>query len=280
MNKNELKERLPQFIIEQSEDEKSQNTIKKYSHNIQLFIDWIPDDTEIEKTLVIDFKKYLLEDLHFRTSTINNYIVSINKFLYWCGIHDCKVKQLRKQHAASNSEILSLSDFKRLLRFAKRLNQEDTYLIMKILAMTGIRIEELSFFTVENVKSNYIHVRNKGKERSIILRQDLAREIRQYCRNNGIKQGVIFYCRTKGKMMSKSTIWRRMKKIAGVAKVQKNKVHAHSFRHLFAKMFLEEYNGSIAELADILGHNSLETTRIYAKTTDEEKRRKLERLKF
>lgn len=80
--------------------------------------------------------------------------------------------------------------------------------------------------------------------------------------------------------MAKSTIWRRMKKIAGAAKVRKNKVHAHSFRHLFAKVFLEEYNGSIAELADILGHNSLETTRIYAKTTDEEKRRKLERIKF
>lgn len=280
MNKNELKERLPQFIIEQSEDEKSKNTIKKYSHNIQLFIDWIPDDANIDKTLVIDFKQYLLEERHFRTNTINNYIVSINKFLYWCGIPDCKVKQLRKQHAASNSEILSLSDFKRLLRFAKRMNQEDTYLIMKILAMTGIRIEELSFFTVENMKSNYIHVRNKGKERSIILRQDLAREIRQYCRNNGIKEGVIFYCKNKGRMMAKSTIWRRMKKIAGVAKIRKNKVHAHSFRHLFAKMFLEEYNGSIAELADILGHNSLETTRIYAKTTDEEKRRKLERIKF
>jgi integrase len=200
--------------------------------------------------------------------------------LYWCGINDCKVKQLKKQHAASNSEILSLSDYKRLLRFAKRMNQEDTYLIMKILAMTGIRIEELSFFTVENVKSNYIHVRNKGKERSIIIRQDLARELRAYCRDKGIKSGVIFYCATKGKMMAKSTIWRRMQRIAGVARVSKNKVHAHSFRHLFAKMFLEEYNGSIAELADILGHNSLETTRIYAKTTDEEKRRKLERIKF
>ena len=187
---------------------------------------------------------------------------------------------MRKQHAASNSEILSLSDYKRLLRFAKRLGQEDTYLIMKILAMTGIRIEELSFFTVENVKTNYIYVRNKGKERSIIIRQDLARELRQYCRNNGIKEGVIFFCKTKGKMMAKSTIWRRMQRIAGVARVGKNKVHAHSFRHLFAKMFLEEYNGSIAELADILGHNSLETTRIYAKTTDEEKRRKLERIKF
>lgn len=280
MNKNDLKERLPQFIIEQSEDEKTQNTLKKYAHNVETFIEWIPDNAEIEKTLVIDFKRHLLEEMHFRTNTINNYIISINKFLFWCGISDCKVKQLRKQHAASNSEILSLADLKRLLRIARRIGQEDTYLIMKILAMTGIRIEELSFFTVENVKSNYIHVRNKGKERSIILRQDLTREIRQYCRDKGIKSGVIFFCKDKNKMMSKSTIWRRMQKIAGIAKVNKNKVHAHSFRHLFAKMFLEEYNGSITELADILGHNSLETTRLYSKTTDEEKRRKLERIRF
>ena len=280
MKKEELKERLPQFIIEQSENEKSQNTLKKYKHNIGLFIDWIQDGAEIEKTLVIEFKRYLLDELHFRTNTINNYIISVNKFLYWCGLQDCKVKQLRKQHAASNSEILSLSDYKRLLRFARRMGQSDTYLIMKILAMTGIRIEELSFFTVENVKTNYIRVRNKGKERSIIIRQDLARELRQYCRDKGIKAGIIFYCQTPGKMMAKSTIWRRMQRIAGVARVSKNKVHAHSFRHLFAKMFLEEYNGSIAELADILGHNSIETTRIYAKTTDEEKRRKLERIKY
>lgn len=280
MKKEELKERLPQFLLEQIEEEKSKNTLKKYSHNIEVFLDWLPDDADINKTIVIDFKRHLLEDIHFRTNTINNYVISINKFLFWCGITDCKVKQLKKQHAASNSEILSLSDFKRLLRIAKRIGQEDTYLIMKILAMTGIRIEELSFFTVENVKSNYIHVRNKGKERTIIIRQDLARELRQYCRNKGIKDGIIFYCKDKDKMISKSTIWRRMKKIAGVAKVRKNKVHAHSFRHLFAKLFLEEYNGSIAELADILGHNSLETTRIYAKTTDEEKRRKLERIKF
>lgn len=280
MNKHELKERLPDFLIEQSEAENVENTIKKYKHNVEMFIEWIPDAAIVDKMLVIEFKKHLMEEQQFRTSTINNYIVSINKFLYWCGVNDCKVKQLKKQYVSSNSEVLSNSDFKRLLRFAKRLNQDDTYLIMKILAMTGIRIEELSFFTVENVKTNYIPVRNKGKERTIIIRQDLAREIRQYCRDKGIKSGAIFFCRTKGKMMAKSTIWRRMQKIAGVAKVNKNKVHAHSFRHLFAKMFLEEYNGSIAELADILGHSSLETTRIYGKTTDEEKRRKLERIKF
>ena len=280
MKKEELKEKLPLFLLEQSEDEKAQNTLKKYSRNIESFLEWLPADVHVDKAWVIDYKSYLLNEKQFRTNTINNYIVSINKFLYWCGVENCKVKQLKKQHTASNSEILSLADYKRLLRFARRMGQEDTYLIMKIFAMTGIRIEELSFFTVENVKSNYIHVRNKEKERSIIIRQDLARELRAYCRDKGIKSGVIFYCATKGKMMAKSTIWRRMQKIAGVARVSKNKVHAHSFRHLFAKMFLEEYNGSIAELADILGHNSLETTRIYAKTTDEEKRRKLERIKF
>lgn len=280
MDKNALKDRLPIFLMEQSDEEKSRNTLKKYEHNIVMFIEWLPDAADVDKSMVIDFKRHLLDDLRFRTNTINNYIVVINKFLHWCGISDCKVKQLKKQHVASNSEILSLADYKRLLRFAKRMNQEDTYLIMKILAMTGIRIEELSFFTVENMKSNYIHVRNKGKERSIVLRQDLAREIRQYCRINAIHEGIIFFCQTKGKMMAKSTIWRRMRRIAGAAKVQKNKVHAHSFRHLFAKMFLNEYNGNIAELADILGHNSLETTRIYAKSTDEEKRQKLERIKY
>ena len=280
MKKADIKERLPDFIIDLSEDEKTSNTLKKYAHNIELFFEWLPDNVEIEKNIVIDFKRHLLDELKFKTSTINNYIISINKFLYYCGIDDCKVKQLKKQRAASNSEVISLSDFKRLLYWARRMGQEDTYLIMKILAMTGIRIEELSFFTVENMKTNYIRVRNKGKERTIIIRQDLAREIRKYCRDHNIKEGVIFYCRNKGKMIAKSTIWRRMQKIAGSSRVNKNKVHAHSFRHLFAKMFLEEYNGSIAELADILGHNSLETTRIYAKTTDEEKRRKLERIKF
>lgn len=280
MNKAELKSRLPDFLIEQQENEKSNNTLKKYKRNIEMFLEWLPEDVEIDKTIAIAFKGHLLDDLHFRTNTINNYVVCVNKFLYWCGLQDCKVKQLKKQRTASNNEILSLADFKRLLRFARRFGQEDTYLIMKILAMTGIRIEELSVFTVENVKSNYIRVRNKGKERTIILRQDLAREIRAYCREKNINAGIIFFCKDKGRMMAKSTIWRRMKKIAGAAKVQKNKVHAHSFRHLFAKMYLNEYNGSIAELADILGHNSIETTRIYAQTTDEEKRRRMEKIKF
>ena len=86
MNKNDFKERLPDFIIEQSENEKSHNTLKKYKHNIELFIEWMPDDTDIDKTIMIDFKRHLLDDLHYRTNTINNYIVHDSHVISACTV--------------------------------------------------------------------------------------------------------------------------------------------------------------------------------------------------
>jgi len=146
-------------------------------------------------------------------------------------------------------------------------------LIMMIITRTGIRIGELRDFTVEAItKSFYIHTRNKGKEKDIPVPQDLVREIRKYCKINNLKSGPIF-------RINQSTIWRQMKRIAGHAKVSLIKVHAHSFRHLFAKEFMNQYN-NIAELADHLGHSSLNTTSIYTKTTQHEKRKKLEAMKF
>ena len=146
--------------------------------------------------------------------------------------------------------------------------------------MTGIRISELKYFTVESIKSNYIVAFNKGKERNIIVRQDLARELRKYCRENNIKEGFIFRGEKKNKMPVESTIWRQMKKVAGASRVNKNKVHAHSFRHLFAQVFLNEYSDNITELADILGHNSLETTRLYTRSSNAQKKSKLEKMSF
>ena len=130
------------------------------------------------------------------------------------------------------------------------------------------------------VKSNYIKTFSKGKEKNIIIRQDLARELRKYCRENKIKSGYLFKNEETGKMLNESTIWRQMKKVAGAARVNKKKVHAHSFRHLFAQVFLNEFSDNITELADILGHNSLETTRLYTRSSDSEKKSKLERLSF
>lgn len=280
MNKDDLKPKLKEWILEQKLQEYEQSTLDRYESNVTKFLDWLPDQTEITKELLIDYKEHLSNELG-STNTINTYIVETNKFLKWAGLKECVVKKIKMQSRQSNEDVLSLSDFKRLLRFAKRYGDHQMYYIMKILAMTGIRISELRYFKVENMESYYIKVFNKGKERTIIVRQDLMRELKKYAREQGIKEGYLFPSPIiKGQMVNVSTIWRHMKRLAGAARVKKSKVHAHSFRHLFAQVFLNTYTDSITELADILGHKSLETTRLYTRTSDAQKRTKMEQMDF
>ena len=281
MKKEDLIPKLDEWINEQKYQEYSTNTLKQYRANVLKFIDWLDDDVILSKEITMKYKEYLYSlEPKPKTSSINTWIVELNKFLKWLDLHDLTIKKIKQQVKSSTEEVLSISDYKRLLRFSKSMNLIQLHYIMKVLAMTGIRISELKYFTVENLKSNYIIAFNKGKERNIIVRQDLARELRRYCRDNHIKEGYIFRGDKKGKMPSASTIWRQMKKVSGAARVNKNKVHAHSFRHLFAQVFLDEYNNNITELADILGHNSLETTRLYTRTSNAQKKSKLEKLSF
>ena len=281
MNKDELILKLDEWIDEQKFQEYSDNTLKQYKANVLKFINWINNNEIITKQTTIDFKKYLYElEPKPSTTSINTWIVELNKFLKYCKLDNLTIKKIKQQSKSSTEEVLSISDYKRLLRFAKRLGYIQLYYIMKVLVMTGIRISELKYFTVESIKSNYVAAFNKGKERNIIIRQDLARELRKYCRDNNIKSGYIFLGEKKNSMPAASTIWRQMKKISGAARVNKKKVHAHSFRHLFAQVFLNEYNNNITELADILGHNSLETTRLYTRSSNSQKKDKLEQLKF
>lgn len=280
--KNELKLKLDEWILDQKMSEYSENTLKQYRANTLKLINWLNDDIEeLNKEIMIEFKKYLSE-IAGSTRSINTWIVTVNKFLKYIGKKDLCIKKIKIQMKASNENTLSLTDYKRLLRYSKKLGLMQLHYIMKVLAMTGIRIDELKFFTVENIKSkdDSIKVFNKGKEREIVIRNDLKRELRKYCRENKLNAGFIFLGEIKGKMPAKSTIWRQMKKVAGAARVNKKKIHAHSFRHLFAQVFLNTYVDNITELADILGHNSLETTREYTKTSSEQKRKKLENIKF
>lgn len=280
MRKEDLIPKLDEWITEQRYQEYASSTLKQYRSNVQKFIDWLPEDEEITKDTMLRYKSYLME-IAGATSSINVWIVEINKFMKWCDQKDLTLKKIKMQNKQSNEEILSTADYKRLLRIAKREGKHKLYHIMKVLAMTGIRVSELRYFKVENLKSNYITAFNKGKERTIIVRQDLMRELKHYAREQGIKSGYLFPSDVaKGKMINTSTIWRQMKRIAGAAKVRKNKVHAHSFRHLFAQVFLNTYSDNITELADILGHNSLETTRQYTRTSDAQKREKMERMSF
>lgn len=280
MRKADLIPKLDEWILEQKYQEYASSTLNQYRANVQKFIDWLPEDEEITKDTMLKYKMHLGE-IAGSTNSINVWIVEVNKFLKWLDRKDLTIKKIKMQSKQSNEEILSISDYKRLLRFAKRQGDHQLYYIMKILAMTGIRISELRFFKVENLGSNYINAFNKGKERTIIVRQDLMRELRHYCKEQGIKSGYIFPSAiVDGQMVNVSTIWRRMKRIAGLARVRKSKVHAHSFRHLFAQVFLNTYSNNITELADILGHNSLDTTRLYTRTSDSQKREKLEHMNF
>lgn len=280
MRKKDLIPKLDEWILEQKFEEYAQNTLKAYSNSVKRFLEWLSDDEDITKEIMLRYKEHLMQT-YDSPKSINCHVIELNKFMHWLGHDDLKLKKVKIQFKQSNEDVLSIADFKRLLRFAKRNNDHQLYMIMKILAMTGIRISELRYFTVENLKSNYIKVYNKKKFRTVIVRQDLMRELKRYAREQHIKEGFLFPSPVKEKqMVNESTIWRHMKKTAGQARVKKDKVHAHSFRHLFAQIYLETYTDSITELADILGHESLETTRLYTRTSDAQKRAKLERMDF
>lgn len=276
MNKEELVVKLNEFIEEKKYEEYSINTLTYYKANILKFINWIPDDEIITKDTTMRYKQYLYNLVPKpKTSSINTWIIELNKFLKWLNLNDLTLKKIKQQYNSSNEYNLTIADYKRLLRHAKARGYMNMYYIMKTLAMTGIRVSELKYFTVEALESNYIEVFNKSKERYIIVRNDLKRELKHYCKDNKITTGIIFK-----EIYPSNKIWRLMKRISGYAKVNKDKVHPHSFRHLFAEVFLEEYNDNITELADILGHNSLETTRIYTRSSNLKKKEKLEKIKF
>lgn len=280
MKKEELTNKLDEWILEQRLQEYSARTLKAYRSSVLRFIDWMPEDEDITKDMMMQYKADLMR-CYDSPKSINCHIIEVNKFLKWMELDEMRLRKVRIQFKQSNEDVLSIADYKRLLRFAKRNGDYQLYYIMKILAMTGIRISELRYFTVENLKSNYIKVYNKGKYRTVIVRQDLLRELKHYAKAQGIKDGYLFPSPVlPRKMIDDSTIWRHMQRIAGQAKIKRSKVHAHSFRHLFAQLYLEIYTDSITELADILGHESLETTRLYTRTSDAQKRAKLERMDF
>lgn len=283
---------VERFIAEEIEDEKALRTIKHYRHVLTEFAHSLPDH-EITKQDLISYKQDMIQ--RFKPSTVNNYLVIINKYIRYLEIMDdpdYSRRKLRKHESnnvlrlmkiqvkASIDDVLEPVDFKRMLRMAKKIGQMDIYYIMKIFAYTGIRAEELKVFTFENIQKNFIQVSNKGKTRNIILRSDLRRELMHYARDVGIESGTLFPGKIPGKMLNPSTIYKRLKKLGGKCRgIDLNKIHPHSFRHLFAIQFINE-GGELSELADILGHSNIQTTTIYTRTSDATKKKHLEALKY
>ncbi len=280
MTKEEIKKELDDFIDTERLDEKSKRTIGDYRNAVNKLIDFLPDEFEITKSLMIDFKEDLTEK-GFKVKSKNKYIVIVNKFLKYLKLENCTLKKFKEQQKTSIDDPIWEQEHKRMLRWAKKLDMIDMYLIIKVFAHSGARIDELKYFTVESLDSNFIKgAYNKGKERTLIMTNELKRELKNYCKENHIESGYIFVSPVKqGQMLNNSTIWRRLKKIAKSAKINPNKIHPHAWRHLFAKKCKE--NGiDLDELRDILGHNDIKTTAIYTMTSNKEKKNKLERIKY
>lgn len=293
MKKSEIKEKIKPYLLEEKLDEKAERTQKQYERVITMFVNSLKNE-EVTKTDLMEFKSYLIDN--YKPKTVSNYIVIVNKFIKYLeltsnGDNDFDFDKLKKyyskqtlknikiQQKASLEEVLEPEDLKRMLRMAKKKDYE-MYLIMKIFSFTGIRAGELKFFTVENIASNYIEVRNKGKIREIILRQDLRKDLLNYCKDKNITSGYIFKGKKDETMLHHTTVYNRLKKVAGMCRgIKIDKVHPHSFRHLFAIKFMRE-GGDISELKDILGHSSIDTTSIYTRTTAKMKRKRLEKMKY
>ena len=262
-----------------TQEEKSIATIDKYICDLKKFQAFAAG-REVTKRLTMEYKEHFVIEQQYEISSINSFLVALNRFLEYAGWFDARVKTYKIQKAAfaSENKYLTKTEYKRLVLAARKKGNVRLAQILNTICSTGIRISELSYITVACVKRGKVVIRNKGKIRTILLPAQLQKELRMYLARNRITQGVVF-CTATGKPVNRSNVWREMKALYEDAKVDMEKIFPHNLRHLFAQCFYS-LKKDIAKLADVLGHNSIETTRIYIRTTCEEHRRQLEQLEL
>ena len=258
-------------------EEKSKATISKYLCDLRKLVEYA-DGREISKGLMLAYKDKLLNKDGYKARSVNSFLAAANCFLEFMGWHDLKVKAYKVQQEAfyPENKCLSKEEYFRLVREAKRRGKGRLAMILQTICATGIRVSELEAVTVEAVKGDAVVVHNKGKIRTVLLPDSLRKELLYYISRKGIKKGIVF-CTSSGKVVDRSNVWREMKELCREADVKEDKVFPHNLRHLFAQCFYG-IKKDIVKLADILGHSSIDTTRIYTKTTSREHRKQLDQM--
>ncbi len=258
-------------------EERSTVTVEKYIRDVKAFAKYT-QNTAVTKETVIAYKKHLQENYAVRS--VNSMLASINVLFSFSGWHDLRVKSLKLQQQVfcPEEKELTKAEYTRLCRTAERKHNERLNLILQTICGTGIRVSELQFITVEAVKQGEAVVNCKAKTRSVFIVKELKQKLLCYAAEQGIKSGMIFVTRT-GKPISRTNIWREMKALCTEANVNPQKVFPHNLRHLFARVFYG-IEKDIAKLADILGHSSINTTRIYIISTGTEHRRRMENMRL
>ena len=259
-------------------EEKSQNTLEKYLRDANAFAGFL-NGSQVTKEKVIEYKNKLLSE-NYAVRSVNSVLASLNSLFSFLGWQDCKVKsiKLQRQIYCSEEKELSREEYARLCRAAEKKKNERLNLIIQTICGTGIRVSELKYITVEAVKCGEAVVSLKGKTRSVFIVKELRKKLLRYTAEQNIQSGSVFVTRT-GKPISRTNIWREMKSLCNDAGVDPKKVFPHNLRHLFARAFYG-IEKDIAKLADILGHSSIETTRIYIISTGAEHRRRMENMRL
>lgn len=243
------------------ERESSKATIEKYIRDVKRFTEYAGKHTRIDKEKLLEYKQWLVEN--YAISSANSMLVALNQFLIFLGKGSLRLKRIRTQRndLLGVDKALEKQEFQKLVKTARSQGKEQIAMIMEAMCATGIRVSELKFFRVENLKTGLIRVWNKGKYRIVILPEKLRKKLLAYVSKHQIHSGLIFCTRT-GREKDRSNIWREMKQVAKMAGVKLEKVFPHNLRHLFARTFYR-MTKDLINLADILGHSSVEVTRIY-----------------
>lgn len=256
-------------------EEKSTATIEKYLRDVRAFVAWA-DGRIITKELTSEWKAYLAQ--HYAPTSVNAMLSALNSLLEFLDLPECRVKFLKIQRRLfrdANRE-LTKSDYQRLLAAAQRLGRERMGLLVETIGATGIRVSEVPYITVEAARQGKAEIALKGKIRVILLPGKLSRKLLKYAKKQKTTSGAIF--RTKsGKELGRRQIWAELKGLCKHAGVEPDKVFPHNLRHLFAIVFYRACK-DIAKLADLLGHSSIETTRIYLLSSGTEHRQELDRM--
>lgn len=256
-------------------EEHAPGTVEKYLRDIRAFAAWL-DGRPVTRELAAVWKEHLLATGHV-PGTVNSMLAALNGFLRFLGLeYRVKFLKIQRRLFRDQSRVLTREEYGLLVSAARAEGRERLALLMESVCATGVRVSEVKYLTVEAARAGRAEIALKGKIRVILLTNKLCRKLLKYARKNKIASGEIFITRS-GKGMSRRQIWAEMKALCKAAGVDAEKVYPHNLRHLFARTFYKAC-GDIARLADVLGHSSIETTRIYLLTTGAEHTKQLERL--
>ena len=275
VNKENI-EKIKNFKNDLIKREKERATAEKYARDVRLFAEYL-SGRKMTKELSVEYKNRLKATR--APASVNAAVAGLNSFFAFCGRHDLKLKSLKfsRSSFADKEREMTAAEYNRLLSAAKE-KSERLYLLMQTACSCGLRVSEIRFITCESLMIRSATVALKGRVRTVLLPGKLCKMLIKYAKKNKIKSGPVFITRT-GRPLDRFYIWRSMKALCKKANVSEKKVFPHNLRHLFARTYYKVHK-DLLRLSELLGHVSMNTTRIYTAESSDIHRTRIEMLGF